>query len=159
MDKRELDPELEQLISKVKLKEAPQELMRDYLSGVNAKINQGMKEPYFGFPQFAVVCVVGLALAGLIYFVVVHGRPVTPVPETVREAEVVSPHPSQPEVFQQTLPKLLSIEEEMAVLETFAEEHSEDTAELFGDEEVFEELAQLDEAELSTASSIQTPQV
>ena len=156
MEKKELDPELERLIDSVKLKEPPQELMRDYLSGVNAKIDQSAKWFHLGLPQLTVLCAIGLVSAGLMYFLIPHTKLVIQVPKTVKTVEVAPARSPEPKVQQNTSSKPLSIEEEMAVLRAFAEERSEDVVELLGDDEVFEELGQLDETELSTPSATQT---
>ncbi|MBI4000057.1 MAG: hypothetical protein HY351_05520 [Candidatus Omnitrophica bacterium] len=170
MDKEHLSPELEQLIRKVRLKEPPEGLMADYLAGVNAKIDRGASGSHFGFPQVAMVLAVGLALAGAAYFYWV--RPQTQsAPDVETTTFVVSETSVQPnneatvldnteqplssEIPSTPVQKSLSIEEEMAVLEAFGEELDEEGIDLLGDDEVFEELGQLDEIELSPGFSTQ----
>ena len=147
MKKENLDPELESLVEKVKLKAPSEVLMKDYLSGVNAKIDRSLEHFQFGFPQFVAVCAVGAVLAGLGYFI--FNRPNTVVPATVRKPNVTHSSSVQPPA------KLLSLEEEMGIIEVFAEEHSVDTTELLDDEGVFSELTGLDEVELSAPPTAQ----
>lgn len=169
-NKEELTPELEQLISKVKLKEPPQELMKDYLSGVNAKIDQGIKSSYFGFSQFTVFLVIGVVLAGVFYFFLVRlqvkpvleVKPAT-VQRSVKTASVIASEApakihggsvqqvvADNDKNQASTQKPLTIEEGVAVLEAFGDEFSDESPDVFGDDdEALDELAVLDEVELS----------
>ncbi len=155
MDQEKLTPELEKLISKVKLKEPPREMMTNYLSEVNTKIDQGIRSSHFGFPQVTGFFVIGLTLAGVLYFFLMH--PAAHVKEVSvekniadRSQEVTSPITSY--IQTSTAPvsqKSLTLEEEMAVLEAFGDEFSDESVGLFGDDEALEELTVLDEVELS----------
>ena len=69
MDQDKLTPELEKLLKQVKLKEPPQDLMTDYMTGVNVKINKQLERPRFEFPQVMMILVVGAVFAGLSYFI------------------------------------------------------------------------------------------
>ena len=168
-NKEDLAPELEKLISKVKLKEPPQELMRNYLSGVNAKINQGTKGNHFGFPQLAVFLVIGMALAGFLYFFLVLSqiKPVSEVkPVSVRQ-DVVS---QGAQVLNLAVSKIrnsntisaqksLTLEEELAILEAFGEEFSDESSDVLGDDEAIDELVVLDEIELSPGFTNQASRI
>lgn len=184
MDREQLALELERLMNQVRLKEPPRELMADYLSGVNAKIDRGIKSHGFGFPHLAVVFAVGLTIVGLAYcfFLRFQQEPAssneTP-PVIAMEANVGAPLMAPPydrnelrgrdesryyqskEIVPQardreqlSTPEVLSIDEEMAVLEAFQEEFQDEANDLFGDEGLLEELALLDEVELSPVSVI-----
>ena len=171
MDQEKLSPELERFVSKVKLREPSPEMMANYLSEVNAKIDQGIKGSHFGFPQFAVVFAVGLAFAGSLYFFLVHPQrqPVRDVAnismQSVPENRWVKTTPSTPpqqvqrKVVVPANNKSLTVEEEMTVLEAFGDESSDESAELLEDEEAFEELTMLDDVELSPQMQIRTSNV
>lgn len=158
MDQEKLSPELEKLISRVKLKEPPRQMMSRYLSEVNAKIDQGIKSSHWGFPQFGAVFAIGLALAGSLYFFLAR-----PQMQPAHEVKAISVQPStesqKTEIASSKLPaaqKPLTLEEEMAVLEAFSDESLDESAELFGDEEALEDLTVLDEVELSRGMPAQT---
>ena len=164
MEQEELSPELKKLISKVKLKEPSPEMMANYLSEVNAKIDKGVKSLPFGFPQFAVIFAVGLVFAGSHYFFLGHAQK-QPVSDTGtvsmqsaaenRRTETVSsvPQPAQAKVVVSSQ-KPLTLEEEMAILEAFGDESSNESTGTFEDEDPFEELAVLDDVELSSHMSL-----
>jgi len=162
MDQEKLTPELEKLISKVKLKEPAPKIMANYLSEVNAKIDQGVGGPHFGFPQVTVFFVIGAALAGFLYFFLVHPQ-VQPAFE-IKNASVKEDGIDQSRQMASLIPpriqstagtstqKSLTLEEEIAVLEA-----SDESADVFGDDEALDELTVLDEVELSPGLGNQTP--
>ncbi len=168
-NKEELTPELEKLISKVKLKEPPQELMRDYLSGVNAKIDRGIKGSHFGFPQFAIFLVISAVLAGFFYFFLVRlqRQPVLEVKPAFIQRSVTGQGTEAPtSVVSETqhhgtvsAQKPLTIEEEVTVLEAFGDEFLNESSDVFGDDEALNELAVLDEVELSPGLANQPPHI
>ena len=150
MKHENLDPELEQLVKKLKLKEPSEDVMGNYLSGINARINEQIEQSHFGFPQFATVMAISLVLVGAVYFIYTsYIKPVKNV-EAIPNSQITS-------ASSGTLPrndaKPLSLEEEMTVIEAFAEESSKDMIELFGEDAVLEELAQMDESELSSPTA------
>ena len=165
----QLDPELQELLKKTKLKEPPEKLMADYLSGVNEKIDRGIGKPHFGFPPLALVLVAGVLLAGIFYYFLAEPEkePVMQAvaPAVVAPIEVPSqPPPSVPAEANltdtagqpQPASESLSIEEQIAILESFAEEFPDETGELFGEEELLNEFEALDEMELSALGPTQT---
>ncbi|MBI4358623.1 MAG: hypothetical protein HY584_04920 [Candidatus Omnitrophica bacterium] len=162
MDKTELTPELEKLVKGVKLKEPPEQLMADYLSGVNAKIDRGAEGAHFGFPQIAIVLAIGLTFAGAFYLFLTRPQGESPV-QVAEITQKVETTPLSAELSGAAAKieplQPLSLEEEMEVLEAFGEEFQGEASDLFGDEEVFEELAQLDELELSPTLSTPTSSV
>ncbi|MBI1977719.1 MAG: hypothetical protein HYS55_03090 [Candidatus Omnitrophica bacterium] len=150
MNQEELPPELEKILKRVKLKEPPERLMKDYLSGVNAKIDRRGQGFHVSFPQVALACVIGLSLVGVLYLTfMARPKAIELVSEPIQKVEA-KPQVVAVESQVQATQKALSVEEEMAVLEAFSEEHGEGVAEFFGDEEMFEDLSQLDEVELAT---------
>jgi hypothetical protein len=165
MDPDKLSPEVEKLLKQVKLKEPPQDLMADYVAGVRAKINQQSGGPHFGFPHAAFILALGLAFAGSVYLISM--RPLNydevPVIETQEQkaSELVAAQSQTnvPETDQNTnIPvqeRELSIEEELALLEVFEGEFLDEEGVILGSEDLFEELAFLDELEISSPSSIQ----
>ena len=158
--KEELAPELEKLISKIKLKEPSRELMKDYLSGVNAKIDQGIRNSNFGFPQFAVFMAIGMALVGFLYFLFVH---LQTKPVSVKTASVASEAKfetsSRKDKGQTSTQKALTLEEEVAILKALGDESSDELSDVFGDEEALDELVVLDEVELSPGLANQPPRI
>ena len=158
MDQDELSLELKKLLSKVKLKEPPREIMANYLSEVNAKIDGGIKNSHFNFPQFATVFAVGVILAGLFYLFSPRSQ-VKPVLETKpavqKVQDLLTTVPQAPPTQVISTQKPLTVEEKMAVLEAFGDEFSDESVDLFGDDEVLEELALLDDMELSPQLSAQ----
>ena len=150
MEQEELSPELKKLMGKVKLKEPSPEVMANYLSEVNAKINKGIKSSHFGFPQFAVVFAVGLVFAGSLYFFLGRTQK-QPVSDTGTVSSI--PQPAQAKAVVSSK-KPLTLEEEMAILEAFGDESSNESTGTFEDEDPFEELAMLDDVELSSHMSL-----
>lgn len=161
----QLDPELEKLLKEVKLKEPPQDKMADYLAGVHAKIDRGPVGSGFGFPQMSLLLAAGLALMGLLYFLVVSPQrpPVPQVQEMTREAREAESLPAAVsttlEVESALAPSDLSIEEEITVFEELGEGFTDEAIDLFEEDELLEELALVDELELSLVSSPQAPAV
>ena len=150
MNQEQLDLELKQLVSKIRLKEPPQKLMENYVSEVNTKIDHEMKNSSFGFPQLTVLLAVGFALAGLVYFFFVSTHPriePAPVAALASRTSAAAGFPASED---------LSLEDQMALLEAFSGEYESETADSFGDDELLEELASLDELELSYTRSSQT---
>ena len=150
MKHENLDPELEQLVNKLKLKEPSEDVMGNYLSGINARINEQIKQSHFGFPQFATVMAISLVLVGAVYFIYTsYVKPVKNV-EAIPNSQITS-------ASSGTLPhndaKPLSLDEELAVLEAFVEDSSKDMIELFGEDAVLEELTQMDESELTSPTA------
>jgi hypothetical protein len=182
MEEERLTPELEKLLKQVRLKEPSQELMADYLTGVNAKIERRMSAPHFGFREGVLVFAVGLILAGLFYFLLAPSLNHEPTPEIQPviarhdqiEPEAISEIASLPPQSASDPPRILagptvarnderipevdlSLEEELALLEAFEEELSEQESDWLEDEELLEELALLDELELSSPSTGRLP--
>jgi len=173
MDQEELTPELEKLLKQVRLREPSQELMADYLAGVNAKIERRMNAPHFGFREAVMVVGVGLVLAGLFYFLFAPSLSQERAPEiqpviarhVQNDAEAIPTLPaggseiaSLPTVArndERIQQEALSLEEELALLEAFEEELSNQEGDWLEDEELLEELALLDELEISSASGAQ----
>src|SRR3989338_1353316 len=132
MDQEELTPELEKLLKQVRLREPSQELMADYLAGVNAKIERRMNAPHFGFREAVMVVGVGLILAGLFYFLFAPSLSQERAPEiqpalsqTQNEEEAVSEQatpdvesnlPQEPQTITVPTSEALSLEEELALL-------------------------------------------
>lgn len=159
MNQEELPPELENILKQVKLKEPPESVMKNYLSEVNARIDRHGQGFHVSFPQVVLVCVLGFSLMGVLYLTLVaRPKPVDVTSEPVQTMEAKS-QTITVEHKVQINQKVRSVEEEMAVLEAFSEEHGEGVAELFGDEEVFEDLSQLDEVELATPPNAPTSRV
>ena len=166
MDEDKLTPEIEKLLKQVKLKEPPQELMKDYLGGVHNKINQQSGTPHFGFPQVSLVLAVGLVFAGVFYFMsarsVNHQAGYELPPVLVQAPEQTTPEMAAPST-EVSLPEVqlsvsnqgteLSLEEESTLLETLESGFSDEEDEVLGDEDLFEELALLDELEISNAAA------
>ena len=155
MNQEKLSPELEKILNQVKLKEPPRELVKDYVEGVNLRIDRKLRQPVFGFPQLVLAFAVGAATVGIFYWVV-QGRlrpgtseelfPMTQRVGTVVESEKAVQKPAQG--------KPLSLEDEMAILEAFGEDIQNGTADLVSDDEVYEEIAFLDDIELSQPASM-----
>ena len=181
MDQDKLSPELEKLLKQVKLKEPSKDLMADYLAGVNAKINQQSGMPHFGFPQVTLILAVGLVFAGIFYFVI--ARPlnhdeapaIQPTVSVISHSEERSDEESKTETLRfaqgDNIPKALhsvsipvqeeelSLNDELALLEAFEGGSSDEEDNALGDEDLFEELALLDELEISNASVASAPGV
>lgn len=165
MDNESLPPELEEMLSKVRLKEPPKEAMADYLSGVNAKIDRGPVGTNFGFPQVGILLLVGLAFAfGIIYLFGLNPKkePIQLIPQ-VQSERINPPAPElvtgQTAVVSQTPQPAsgeLSLEDQMALLETFGEETGSTTIEFFGNDELLDEVALLDSVEFSAFEGVQT---
>ena len=159
MDEDRKDPEIESMLKGVKLKEPSQKDMTNFLSGVHEKIDRGYGNEVIGFRQIGLIFVVGVALAGLIYFISTRSKvePAHQV-ETLNRMEAPLETPLPASVLQNPAGekpltrKPLSLEEEMAVLEAFEDEFGDETTDLFGDSEVLEELATLDELEFSVTT-------
>ena len=156
-----LDPEIEKLVRDVKLKEPSEEEMSNYVSEVRAKINLHASGPTFGFPQLGLLLAAGVILAGLIYFTV--SRPQIEKVPSLKEVPLqdqTAQIPGQPPLVWKDgkwvsqdakIPKQLSIEESITVLEAFGEEFSDEASDLYRDDDILEELTFLDEIELSSA--------
>lgn len=166
MDQDKLSPELEKLLKQVKLKEPPKDLMADYAAGINAKIDQQAGRPHFGFPHVAMALAIGLVFAGVFYFVI--ARPLNhneapvlqAVPTQVEKQEM--PESVVPEASQSVAPiqdRDLSLEEELTLIEAFEGEFLDEEDAALGDEDLLEELALLDELEISNASGASIPSV
>lgn len=158
MEEERLTPELEKLLKQVRLKEPSQELMADYLTGVNAKIDRRMSAPHFGFREGVLVFAVGLILAGLFYFLLAPSLNHEPTPKLVT-SDSESNLPQGLQAIIVPPPAELSLEEELALLEAFEEELSDQESDWLEDEELLEELALLDELEISGASGAQVAAV
>ncbi len=164
MDNESLPPELEGMLSKVRLKEPSKETMAGYLSGVNAKIDRGPVGTNFGFPQVGILLLVGLAFAfGIIYLFALNPNkePIQVAPQI--QSEMATPSApkfatEQAETTSQVTQQAsgeLSLEDQMALLEALEEETGSDTIDLFGDDELFDEIALLDNVEFSAFESAQ----
>ena len=162
MDKESLPPELEGFLNKVKLKEPPRELMSDYLSGVNAKIDRGVSGKSFGFPQTVVLLLAGAAfVAGVVYLLAFHPKKDTEIqiaPAVVSRPLI--PEESAAQTIERAVPKVaeqLSLEDQLTILEALGEESEKETLETIGNEELLDEAAFLDDIEFSGLESIQAP--
>ena len=158
MDENKLDQEIEKILKEVKLKEPSQEETTHFLRGVHEKIDQNLRARTLGFRQFGLVLVAGLALAGLLYLIFSRFQAET-TPE-MNVATARAKHPPMETVSRQpSVLKPLSIEQDMAVLEAFSEELSEESSELFGEDESLGDLAVIDELEVSITPTSQPSRI
>ncbi len=139
--KEDQDPNIEKLLSQVKLKEPKPEEMTDFLSNVHSKIKLEQNQSHLHFVSIGVALVLVLALSGFIYWMVQsQPKPEVQIPAVSKISEPIS---------QNAPAKQLSLVEEMAVLEAFSEEYPTGTSDLLGDEGTTEDLVLIDEIELT----------
>ena len=95
---------------------------------------------------------VGIAAVGVAYLLLANLKKEPAVQEKVIVAEMSAPMSSQETATTGgSISTEIPIEDQMAILEAFEGEYEAETIDLLGDEELFEELTQLDELELSPA--------
>lgn len=159
MDNESLPQELQNVLSRVKLKEPSPELMVNYLSGVNAKIDRGTSGPSFGFPQVSVLLLLGIAFTfGIVYLLALNPKKEAVGPMIASQAQ--SEPAQKAETTAQTLEVVsaqLSLEDQLTLLEAMGEESTNETIDLFGNEELLDEAALLDDVEFSDFGAVQTP--
>ena len=169
MDEELRDPEIEKLLKEIKLQEPSEQEMADFVSGVHLKIAQGHGAPTVGFRQIGIVLVASIAFAGLVYFMyqLSSSQPVRLVPQNVvvtdripiqapdSQSKIVSSPEPAPAALQRASSGTLSMEDEMAVLEALSEEFPDEASDILADDELLDELATLDELEISLPASTQ----
>ena len=169
MDAEMKDPEIEKLLSKVRLKEVPGRRMEGFLAGVHERIDRGVGKPGFGFPEAALVLAIGLAFAGGIYFLVLRApakpatqpvvvsmpAPVLPVARPPKDGSAIFSAKGRIRHYAGGVAdndrggEALSLEEESAIIEAFDEGSEEDLIEVLDDQGLLDEIDFLDTIEFS----------
>lgn len=164
MSKEELPQELERILKQVKPQKPPKELINNYLSEVNAKIDARLSGSSFGIPQIGIALALGVVLAGAAYLYWMpqwHHEKQIENPVVLQEAKIESnalreTDAQVPEGIAASIARTaLSAEDEAKILEAFAEEAAD--VEILDDDELFEELNLLDDLELSSPVSSAMP--
>ena len=175
MDEELRDPEIEKLFKEIKLQEPSEQEMADFVSGVHMKIAQGYGARAVGFRQVGIVLAASVAFAGLVYLLpmLLGVKPAVSKPQitgTVVESkgnagaplmaprgpeESIGRDKSHPYMAGSVVSKPLSIEDEMVVLEALSEEFPDETSDIRTADELLDELATLDELEISLPAPAQ----
>ena len=180
MANEDLDPKWETILKKTRLKEPPDDLMKNYLSEIHQKLERRHSFS-FGTPAVWLIAVGILSMAGALFFIFrpepakqlepavamtlqPEARPDLPpvLPAEIQaQAPVAQSVPAQAPA-PQVLPSApfaaqLSPEEEMAVLEALGEEVEDEVVENLGDEDLAAEASFLDETEFGFIQSAASP--
>ncbi len=68
MNDEKIDPEIEQLLKNVRSKKPPRELMANFASGVNSRIDERIKRPPFAMPALGVLALAAVLVIGALYY-------------------------------------------------------------------------------------------
>ncbi len=111
MSENSLTPEIDPILKKMKLKKPSQELMADYLKGVNVKIDSMTPNRFhLGFPGILLSVFVVMALAGFFYFQFVRQAPkVVSEPPVLRQIVETQPLTVLPKTADEQKPEAFAL--------------------------------------------------
>lgn len=158
MEDNSLPQELEQIVSKVRLKSLEDDFLNGYSAQVDDKINHTLKvRNGFRFSLLMSGLVLAVAFVGLYYMYVAHNQKLYEVPALIQQ-----PIQLQGDLLTKTVPssveldKSANLEDELDTLMMLDPEFADELMDLIDEEGMFDEFSGFDEAEF-VAAGLQNP--